>query len=44
MALVEDFFVRRRLGRPTQAELTAREVDAFLILEEAMATEMRNDR
>jgi hypothetical protein len=32
MALIEEFFVRRRLGIPDSLETEARKVDAFLIL------------
>jgi hypothetical protein len=41
-ALVEEFFVRRRLGGTAFAELSARQVEAFVILESALAEE-RND-
>jgi hypothetical protein len=44
MALVEEFFVRRRFGRPNLEEMSAREADAFLILEEAVAMEMKDGR
>jgi hypothetical protein len=44
MARVEDFFVRWRFGRINLEEMTARETDAFLILEEAMTVEMKNGR
>ena len=37
--MVEDFFVRRRLGGIRLAELGAREVEAFLILEGALGAE-----
>jgi hypothetical protein len=37
--LVEDFLVRRRLGGMRFAELSARQVEGFLILEEALAAE-----
>ncbi|HEY2018935.1 MAG TPA: hypothetical protein VGH38_35765 [Bryobacteraceae bacterium] len=40
--LLEEFFVRRRLGGMDFAELTARQVDAFVILERALATEMND--
>lgn len=40
--LVEEFFVRRRLGGMDFAELTARQVEAFVILERALAAEMNN--
>jgi DNA replicative helicase MCM subunit Mcm2 (Cdc46/Mcm family) len=35
--LVEEFFVRRRLGGMDFAELSARQVEAFVILEKALA-------
>jgi hypothetical protein len=41
-ALVEDFLVRRRLGAATIAELTARQVEAFVILESALMEERNN--
>jgi hypothetical protein len=44
MVLLEDFFVRRRFVRPNPEEMTARAADAFLILDEAMAMEMRDGR
>jgi hypothetical protein len=44
MALLEDFFVRRRFRGPNLDLMTAREVDAFLILEEAVAMEMKDGR
>ena len=41
--LVEDFLVRRRLGGMNIGELSARQVEGFLILEQALATELRRD-
>ncbi len=41
-ALVEDFLVRRRLGGIKIEELSARQVEAFLILEKALAAEMND--
>ncbi len=41
-SLVEEFFVRRRLGGLDFEELSARQVEAFVILERALAAE-RND-
>ena len=41
--LVEDFLVRRRLGGMNFGELSARQVEGFLILEQALATELRRD-
>jgi DNA replicative helicase MCM subunit Mcm2 (Cdc46/Mcm family) len=38
--LVEEFFVRRRLGGMDFAELSARQVEAFVILEKALAGKM----
>jgi hypothetical protein len=37
--LVEDFLVRRRLGGMSFEELSARQVEGFLILEQALAAE-----
>lgn len=42
LALVEDFFVRRRLGIPNSTDLPARKVDAFLILADEMELEERD--
>jgi hypothetical protein len=42
MALLEEFFVRRRLGMPDGMEMPARKVDAFLILREEMEREERD--
>jgi hypothetical protein len=41
-ALVEDFLVRRKLGGFSVAELSAREAEAFVVLESALAEERRN--
>jgi hypothetical protein len=41
-ALVEEFLVRRRLGGIVLSELSARQVEAFLILEQALGTERGN--
>ena len=41
--LVEDFLVRRRLGGMRFEELSARQVEAFLILEQALAGEREMD-
>ena len=35
-ALVDEFFARRRLGASNPAELSARQVEAFVILEKAL--------
>jgi hypothetical protein len=40
--LVEDFLVRRQLGGLVLKELSARQVEAFLILEQALTAERRN--
>jgi len=40
--LMEEFFARRRLGGMNFEELTGRQVDAFLLLEEAAAAEIRD--
>lgn len=40
--MVEDFFARRRLGGIRVSELTAKEAEAFVILENELASE-RND-
>jgi hypothetical protein len=42
-ALVEDFLVRRKLGGLRFEELSARQVEAFLILEKELSNE-RNTR
>ena len=39
--LLEDFLVRRRLRGMNFGELSARQVEGFLILEQAMAAESR---
>jgi hypothetical protein len=39
LALVEEFFVRRRLGIEDSPDLEARKVDAFLILRDEMERE-----
>ena len=39
--LVEDFLVRRRLGGMNFGELSARQVEGFLILEQALSAELR---
>ena len=41
-ALVEDFLVRRRLGGFAVAELSARQAEAFVVLESELAKEERN--
>jgi hypothetical protein len=42
--LVEDYLVRRRLNGMEFSELSARQVEAFLILEKALAAEMNDDQ
>jgi hypothetical protein len=42
MALLEEYFVRRRLGIPDSLETEARKTDAFLILRDLMEAEERN--
>ncbi len=42
LSLLEEFFVRRRLGMPDGMEMTARKADAFLILREEMEREERD--
>ncbi len=41
-AAVEEFLVWRRVGAAAAGELTARQVEAFVILENAMEREKRN--
>lgn len=40
--LVEEFFVRRRLGAIDFSELSARQVEAFAILEKALTSEIKH--
>ena len=42
MAWLDEFVVQRRLGRTDISRLSGRQVDAFLILEEAAAREIRD--
>jgi|GEM_PF-556552 len=42
LALVEEFFVRRRLGIQDSLDMEARKVDAFLILRDEMEREERD--
>jgi hypothetical protein len=42
LALLEEFFVRRRLGMRDSLELEARKVDAFLILRDEVEREERD--
>ena len=39
LALVEEFLIRQRLGGVRAAELDARRVEAFLVLEKALEAE-----
>jgi hypothetical protein len=41
--MVEDYLVRRRLGGMNFGELSARQVEGFLILEQALAAETKAD-
>jgi hypothetical protein len=41
LTLVEEFFVRRRLGGTSFADLSARQVEAFSILESELSAEMK---
>jgi len=41
---VEEFFVRRRLGLMNEEHLTARQVEAFAILEKELAARRRPER
>jgi hypothetical protein len=43
-ALLEDFLVRRRLGGSRVEDLSARQVQAFMVLEQALAEERTNGR
>ena len=42
--LLEDFLVRRRLGGMHFGELSARQVEGFLILEQALAAESAREQ
>ncbi len=42
LALIEEFFVRRRLGIPESTETEARKIDAFVILRDLMEREERD--
>jgi hypothetical protein len=42
--LVEDYLVRRRLNGIDFSELSARQVEAFVILENAIAAEINDDQ
>lgn len=43
-ALLEEFFVRKRLGGIRPEELDARRTEAFLILEGELVAEIQNER
>jgi hypothetical protein len=40
--LVEEFLVRRRMGSIEFSELSARQVEAFVILEKALTSEIKH--
>lgn len=42
--LIEEFFVRRRFSSLELTELSARQVEAFLILENALTAEMNDEQ
>jgi hypothetical protein len=42
LTLMEEFFLRRRLSTMNLDELSGRQVDAFVILEEAVAAEIKD--
>jgi hypothetical protein len=42
--LLEDFLVRRRLAGSRVEDLSARQVEAFMVLEQALAEERKNGR
>jgi hypothetical protein len=41
---VEEFFIRRRLGLMNEEQLTARQVEAFAILEKELAAEIKYEQ
>jgi len=41
---VEEFFIRRRLGLMNEEHLTARQVEAFAILEKELAAEIKYEQ
>ena len=43
-ALLEDFLIRRRLGGSRVEDLSARQAEAFMVLEQALAEERKNGR
>ncbi len=42
LSMMEDFFLRRRLGATDLTRITARQADAFMVLEDAIAAEIRD--
>ncbi len=42
LSLLEEFFVRRRLGMTNEMEMAARKVDAFMVLREEMEREEKD--
>jgi hypothetical protein len=44
VTLLEEFAIRRRLGGMGVAELSARQADAFVILEKTLTEELKNGR
>lgn len=42
MALVEEFSFRRRFGQMSPEDLTARQADAFMVLEAELAREIKD--
>ncbi len=42
MAWLEEFEIWRRSGRPETRELTARQVEAMMLLEQELAAEMKS--
>lgn len=40
--MMEEFFLRRRLGALDLKRMSARQADAFVILEDALAAEIRD--
>jgi hypothetical protein len=41
-SMMEEFFLRRRLGALDLKRMSARQADAFVILEDALAAEIRD--
>ena len=44
VGLIEEFLVRRQLGGAAYEEMSARKVEAFLMLERELARERRDER